>query len=72
MVTSTSAMHTKKVIQMMETALVSHQQWAEHFEKYPEIERNYVNSGEWDDAKTHREYVEAYRCVLNKLRNHSS
>ena len=57
-------MKRERLIELMEAALVSHRQWAEHFEKHPEVERQYVASGEWDNKETHREYEEAYREVL--------
>jgi hypothetical protein len=39
-------MDKNKVKEMMKTALLSHQQWADHFERFPDIERKYVDTGE--------------------------
>ncbi|HEU6452879.1 MAG TPA: hypothetical protein VFT57_15790 [Gemmatimonadaceae bacterium] len=42
----------------------SHVDWAEHFEKNPELAAQYVATGEWDDAGEHRRIVEAYDNAL--------
>uniref|UniRef100_A0A6M3IXS5 Uncharacterized protein n=1 Tax=viral metagenome TaxID=1070528 RepID=A0A6M3IXS5_9ZZZZ len=46
----------------------THIQWAEYFEKYPDIEKKYIETGEWDNAKEHRNLVKQYDNVLNILK----
>jgi len=45
----------------------THIQWAEYFEKYPNIERKHIETGEWHSAKEHRDLVKQYDNVLNVL-----
>lgn len=45
----------------------THVDWAEHFEKNPEIEKEYLKTGEWSSAIQHREIVEKYDNVLKIL-----
>ena len=42
----------------------THVDWAEHFEKHPELAAQYVATGEWDDANEHRRIVQAYDNAL--------
>lgn len=53
----------------MEFMRRTHLQWAEHFERHPEIERQYVATGDWDDAAEHRRIVAKYDRVLGILRS---
>lgn len=48
----------------IQEARLSHLHWAEHFEAHPEAEKQYESTGEWDNAKVHREWVEKYDNVL--------
>jgi len=45
----------------------THKLWAKYFEFNPEIEKRYVDSGEWHDAKTHRDFVKKYNHIINVL-----
>jgi hypothetical protein len=45
----------------------THVDWAEHFEKHPEIEKQYLATGEWDDAKEHRRIIASYDRVIRLL-----
>lgn len=45
----------------------THIQWAEYFEKHPDIEGAYIGTGEWDSAEKHRDLVQQYDNVLNVL-----
>lgn len=45
----------------------AHLEWAEYFEANPDIEKQYVATGEWADAKKHRDYVNQYDKILNIL-----
>ena len=47
---------------------LSHIGWAEHFKDNPDIEKEYVATGKWDSAKTHREYVMKYDKILDLLK----
>ncbi len=44
-----------------------HVQWAEHFERNPEIEKEKVATGEWDTAKKHRELAREYDQVISLI-----
>lgn len=48
----------------IQEARLSHLHWAEHFEAHPEAEKQYESTGEWDNAKVHREWIEKYDNVL--------
>ena len=45
----------------------SHKEWAEFFEKYPEIEKKYLKTGEWDSANKHREIIKKYEHIAGLL-----
>lgn len=51
----------------MEEAQLSHLHWAEHFEKHPELERQYEATGEWDTAQVHRAWVAKYDKAIRLL-----
>jgi len=57
----------QKAIIDIEKMRKTHVQWAEYFEKYPDIEKEYIKTNEWDSAKIHRELVQQYNNVLNVL-----
>ena len=57
----------KKVIKDVKWMKDIHRQWAEYFEKNPEIEKEYVATGEWDSAKEHRELMADYDNILNVI-----
>ncbi len=44
-----------------------HIAWAKHFKVNPDIEKKYVETGEWDSAKAHYEYANQYDKVLRLL-----
>ena len=58
----------KQAIIDMEEDRKSHADWAKYFEQHPEIEAQYMKTGEWDDAKIHRKWVEKYDRVLLLLK----
>jgi len=58
---------TAKAIADMREARISHVHWAEHFEAHPEEESRYAQTGEWDTAEIHREWVAKYDRVINLL-----
>ncbi len=45
----------------------THLNWAEYFEKNSDIEQKKVETGEWDTAEKHRDYVNQYDKVLKIL-----
>jgi hypothetical protein len=51
----------------MKEARDTHLHWAEHFEAHPELEMEYVASGEWDSAETHRKWEAIYNDVITLL-----
>lgn len=57
-----------KAIADMEMMRKTHVDWAEHFERHPEVEAQYVATGEWDDAKEHRRLVSMYDNVISCLK----
>jgi len=59
----------QKAITDIEKMRKTHIQWAEYFEKHPDIERAYIGTGEWDSAKEHRNLVKQYDNVLNILKS---
>jgi hypothetical protein len=54
----------EKAISDLQHFRKTHVDWAEHFEKHPELEQQYIAKGEWDDAKEHRRIVACYDNVL--------
>ena len=46
----------------------SHISWAEFFEANPNIEKEYVLTGEWDTAKEHRNIINQYNKILDILK----
>jgi hypothetical protein len=62
-------MDVTKAITDIECFRQSHVAWAEYFEKNPELEREYVSRGIWDDAAEHRRIVDCYDNVLAILRS---
>lgn len=48
----------------IESMQLTHIHWAEYFEANPEKEKEYVATGEWDNAKEHRRIVKIYDEVL--------
>lgn len=58
----------QQAIADMEEARQSHENWADYFERFPEVEKSYLETGEWDSGKVHREWVEKYDRVLSILK----
>jgi len=54
------------VIKFLKECQKTHTEWAEYFEKDPEIEAQYVGSGEWEDAAAHRQLEKQYNQVIQK------
>ena len=61
--------HIQESIDDLNFMKESHAQWAEYFEDNPNIEKEYVDSGEWDTAEEHRNLVSKYDKVLDILKN---
>lgn len=47
----------------------SHIYWAEYFEDNPDIEKEYVATGDWNTAEEHRNLINQYDRVLNILKS---
>ena len=47
----------------------THLKWAEYFEANPNIEQEYIETGEWDTAEQHRNYINQYDKVLKILKS---
>ena len=45
----------------------THIDWAEYFEANPNIEKRYIETGEWDTSKEHRNIITKYDNVLDIL-----
>jgi hypothetical protein len=60
-------MDVKQAIIDIEHFNKTHIDWAEYFEKNPEKEKEYLETGEWSSAKEHREIVSKYGNVLKIL-----
>ena len=56
-----------KAIESIRRFRETHLRWAEYFEANPDVEKEYVDTGEWDSAKEHREIIETYDVVLASL-----
>lgn len=52
----------------MEWMRKSHVDWAEYFEKHPDIEKEYVATGEWSSAAQHRDIIAKYDNVIQLLK----
>lgn len=52
----------------MEWMRKTHTDWAAYFERYPDLEAQYVASGDWDDAKEHRRIAAMYDNAIECLR----
>jgi len=65
---STSSKQIEQVITDLGGMKESHKRWAEYFEADLEVEKEYVATGEWDDAKTHREYVAKYERIIDLIK----
>ena len=46
----------------------THIDWAIYFETNPDIEKEYIKTGEWDTAKEHRNIIAKYDNVLGILK----
>lgn len=57
----------EQAIADIQEARLTHVHWAEHFERHPEAEKDYIETGEWDSAKIHREWEAKYDRVLIML-----
>ncbi len=60
-------MNVKKAIKDISKMRQTHIDWAEHFEKNPQIEKKYVATGNWDNAIKHRKIIADYDNVLKIL-----
>lgn len=60
------------LISAMREARLTHVHWAEHFEQHPELEKQYVETGEWDTAQEHRRWVGIYDAVIAVLASPSA
>lgn len=49
----------------------THRKWAEYFKSNPEIEKEMVSSGQWEDAKAHRKLEQQYEEVIQIIANQS-
>lgn len=59
------------LIDYMKEARLSHLNWAEHFERHPESEKQYAETREWDTAEVHRKWVAIYDDVIVRLGVHA-
>jgi len=59
----------QKAINDIDKMRKTHIQWAEYFEKYPDIEKKYIATNDWDNAEIHRDLIQQYDNVLNILNN---
>ena len=57
----------KKAIKDIRHMQQIHIGWAERFEADPDVEREYVETGEWDTAEAHRNIIKNYDRVLRLL-----
>jgi len=61
-------MKKKKVIRFLKDVIVNHEYWAWRFKKYPKLEKKYVATGEWDDAKMQRKHVKRYKQIISYIK----
>lgn len=61
-------MDIDEMLEFLSDCQRSYREWAEFFERDPEIERSMVETGEWDDAETHREIEKKYEHVIRVLK----
>jgi len=54
------------VVKFLKECQKTHTEWAECFERDPEMEKVYVGSGEWEDAAAHRRLEKQYEQVIQK------
>ena len=57
----------KEAISFLEDCHRIHIEWAEYFERNPEIEAAKCATGEWDDSKTYRKLAHKYGNVIRLL-----
>jgi len=55
------------IISELEKYKQTHIAWAEYFEQHPEIEKEYLATGEWDTAKEHRRIASVYDDTINYI-----
>jgi len=65
---SISLKQIEQAIADLEVMKESHELWAKLFGADPETEKEYVDTGEWDNAKTHRKYVVKYECIIDLIK----
>ena len=59
----------RKSIKNVKAMRHSHVFWAEYFEANPDVEKEYVATGEWDNAKEHRNLIDQYDKILDILKS---
>jgi hypothetical protein len=57
-----SAEAIREHINFLRDCKITHDEWADYFEKYPDVEKEYCETGNWENASRHRilsrKYVE--------------
>jgi hypothetical protein len=56
-------------LSVLEKHIEIHEDWAEYFEMYPEVEASHVATGKWDDAKTQRLVASKYKRIVTFLQS---
>lgn len=57
----------QEAIDVLNEHIKIHLDWAQYFEAYPDMETQYVITGDWDDAKTQRKIADKYKKIVNLL-----
>lgn len=66
-----SVEEVEQIVRDLRMLRESHVGWAEHFEAHPELEKQYIETGEWDDAIEHRRIIGVYDRVIVALKSRS-
>ena len=57
----------KESINIINAMKETHLNWAEYFEDNPDIEKEYIATGNWDSAEKHRKIIKQYDKILSVL-----
>ena len=60
-------MTKEDIVRFLEECRNTHLQWYEYFKDNPQIEEEYVRTGEWDTADKHFEFVDKYKQVIEYI-----